>query len=198
MLTIALTDGIGGWRIDCAWRDIGDLSRLLSPDEHARCDGVRLPHAANARRAAHGLKHEMRRRRPDLPQVSLSHTNGAAAVAASRNPVGVDVEAVDGDDDVARLATRYFSAETARVVLSAADPRRVFAVHWTAREALLKTSGLTFTQAMATTLPFDAPALPLACATPEADFTVFVPSPGYVCAVVRRRGPSPRTTRTSH
>lgn len=80
---------------------------------------------------------------PNL-KFNLSHTDGAAAVAISRDyEVGVDLERVRQDIDVLGLADRFFSPDEAGWIRthSAAERARAFYLCWTAKEAYVKACG---------------------------------------------------------
>ena len=214
-LTIALNDddaaGPGGWRVDVAWRDLSARVHLLSADERARCDAMTATGAAHLRRAAHVFKREVvgarlglapeavtfasgegrpRLARPhDATHVSLSHGNGAVAVAVANRPVGVDIEAIARTDDAVRLAARYFEPAEARLIGESADAQFEFAWRWTAKEALLKACEISLTEALATPLGADARprgAAPFTLQARDAHITVFAPVQGYVCSVAKR------------
>ena len=73
---------------------------------------------------------------------SISHSHGAAAVAVSRKPVGVDIEArfpLDND----RFAQRVLNeAESAQYESTPTDDRGRFLIEkWTGKEALFKRDG---------------------------------------------------------
>ena len=74
---------------------------------------------------------------------SLSHTRGAVAVAIGRvAPVGVDVEEIKPNDDLARLAHRVLSERERRAVFDDTDPIGMFTRLWTRKEALAKAFGV--------------------------------------------------------
>ncbi|MFI7000141.1 4'-phosphopantetheinyl transferase family protein [Nocardia sp. NPDC050175] len=85
--------------------------------------------------------------KPELPcyapAFNLTHTRGLAVVAVAGSvSVGVDVERVDADFDMAGLASRVLTAREADWV---GTDRRRFLHHWVAKESYLKWlgSGLT-------------------------------------------------------
>lgn len=81
---------------------------------------------------------------PDPPDFNLSDTDGGTLVAlCRRGRVGVDLERIDREPAVLRLAERYFSAaETAALAAMPADAaRRAFLRLWTAKEASCKATG---------------------------------------------------------
>ena len=81
---------------------------------------------------------------------NLAHAGGRALVAVARGrELGVDLEAVTHDFDLAPLAARVFSpAERAELAALAEDARRpAFYRGWTRKEALLKALGRGLTGA---------------------------------------------------
>ena len=89
-----------------------------------------------------GLHAEGDRWTSDIADISLSHSDGALAVAISGAPVGVDIESLAGDSDGARIAERFFNgAERAEYYAAPEDERRrAFLRVWTAKEAIFKSS----------------------------------------------------------
>jgi 4'-phosphopantetheinyl transferase len=84
---------------------------------------------------------------------SLSHTEGLIACLVARSyDVGVDVECVEGVDDVIDIAVRYFGrAESSSLLeLPKHDQIRRFFELWTLKEAYAKARGL------GVLIPFDA------------------------------------------
>jgi 4'-phosphopantetheinyl transferase len=79
------------------------------------------------------------------PQVSLSKSGGLAALAiAGTRRVGVDIQRLLADLDVARMARRFYPPHEARFVTSAAGPARQvdrFTRLWVRKEACVKVSG---------------------------------------------------------
>jgi 4'-phosphopantetheinyl transferase len=92
-------------------------------------------------REAHGrpfLRHA------GAPDFNLSDTRGGSLIAVSRAArIGVDLERVDRQLPVLRLARRWFSAQECEVLeaLSAEDARVAFLRLWTAKEASCKSTG---------------------------------------------------------
>ena len=81
---------------------------------------------------------------PDAPDFNLSDTDGGTLVAiCGRGRVGVDLERIDREPAVARLAQRYFGADEVRDLLQLPpeDARRAFLWLWTAKEASCKATG---------------------------------------------------------
>jgi 4'-phosphopantetheinyl transferase len=76
--------------------------------------------------------------------VSLSHSEDWMLLAASRmHRLGVDIERIDPDADVVRLARRFFTTDEAAAlnVLPEDETRRAFFRIWTRKEAVLKGLG---------------------------------------------------------
>jgi 4'-phosphopantetheinyl transferase len=81
------------------------------------------------------------------PQISfnMSHAYGRALIAVSKEQeVGVDLERIRSDVEVATLSRRYFtSSEHAAVMRSPREQRpKVFFRYWVAKEAVLKAQGI--------------------------------------------------------
>ena len=84
------------------------------------------------------------------PEFSVAHSGGLVAVAVAADPVGVDVEQLDGrarplggDGDPEALA-RLVLAEPERAALAEVDPSeraRAFLVAWVRKEAVTKATG---------------------------------------------------------
>jgi 4'-phosphopantetheinyl transferase len=78
-------------------------------------------------------------------QVSLSHSEGLAALAISAaRPVGIDVQRQRSADGLVRMAGRYYPAAEAEYVAQASTPDelgRRFSSLWTRKEACAKVSG---------------------------------------------------------
>ena len=89
-----------------------------------------------------GLRREGARWTSDAVDISLSHSGGALAVAISREPVGVDIEPLDGGDAVG-VAERFFNGSERELYYSApkSERREVFLRIWTAKEAIFKSQG---------------------------------------------------------
>lgn len=202
--------GCGGWRLDVAERDFSSLTHLLSPDERARCDAMKVERAAHLRRAAHLLKREVVGARLNLPpealkfadgdsaprllaphdgqRLSLSHSGDAIAVAVADTPVGIDIEQIARGEDAIRLAARYFAADEASAISASPDAAFEFAWRWTAKEALLKARGMSLTDALSVSMGAQRrrrDAAPFALQAGTAAISVFVPAPGYVSSIVR-------------
>jgi 4'-phosphopantetheinyl transferase len=78
-------------------------------------------------------------------QVSLSHSEGLAALAVSAGrPVGIDVQRRRSADGLIRMAERYYPAAEAEYVAQAVGPDelgRRFSTLWTRKEACAKVGG---------------------------------------------------------
>jgi 4'-phosphopantetheinyl transferase len=154
------------WRVDLS-RDPHGLSSL-STDEHARLARYSSPHAgqryARARASMRTLLGAYVRQSPQelvfrygahgKPSLgngspvhfNLSHSGDVAVLAvadAALGEVGVDVERIRDDVDVAQVATRAFaSAEDAWLrALPVSERLSAFFACWTRREACLKAQG---------------------------------------------------------
>ena len=78
------------------------------------------------------------------PEFNLSHSGDWVAVAiADRQPVGIDVEAVDHSVSRDRLAERYFSVTEQAELSGLPDEQRWSAFYrgWTCKEAWIKATG---------------------------------------------------------
>lgn len=142
-----------------------DLSPLVTPDELARA--ARFHFAADRRRWLHsrvllrtGLGAVLacapgevplevapggKPFVPGGPQFNLSHSGSfAALIIGDARPVGVDVEAAGRQADVLRIAERFFVRHECDALHAASDAERdpLFLRLWTAKEALMKATGL--------------------------------------------------------
>lgn len=83
-------------------------------------------------------------RHANAPDFNLTDTHGGTLIAVCRHGrVGVDIERLDRQPPVARLAPRWFAPDEARR-LAAMPPdaaRRAFLRLWTAKEASCKATG---------------------------------------------------------
>jgi len=80
----------------------------------------------------------------DDMQFSISHSRGLVVVALTRgSPIGVDVEATNGNGDNLGLAKRYFSKEEYAnlTALPIEDQNKRFFDLWTLKEAYIKACG---------------------------------------------------------
>lgn len=76
---------------------------------------------------------------------NLSHAQDRALIAVSKTQdVGVDLECVRADIEVANLSERYFTQAEHTAIMQATEDRRAmrFFRHWVAKEALLKAQGI--------------------------------------------------------
>ena len=103
----------------------------------------------------------------DSPRLAfnLSHSGRLALVAVARDrEVGVDVERVKPERDLATLAERALAPEAAAAVREAAEPRRaqLFYELWTQHEARLKCLGVGLaTRPTCPTPPIAVQSLPI-------------------------------------
>lgn len=76
---------------------------------------------------------------------NLSHAHGRALIAVSKaQEVGVDLEFVRADIEVANLSERFFTHSEHTAIMQATDEQRAtrFFRYWVAKEALLKAQGI--------------------------------------------------------
>ena len=76
---------------------------------------------------------------------NMSHAHGRALIAVSKGQeVGVDLERIRSDIEVAKLSERFFApSEHATIIQSAQEQRAArFFRYWVAKEAVLKAQGL--------------------------------------------------------
>ena len=135
------------------------------------------------------------------PEFSVAHSGALIAVAVACDPVGVDVEQLDGrarplggDGDPDALA-RLVLAEPERAALAAADPSaraRAFLVAWARKEAVTKATGdglrAPFSQIVVAAVPDSGgPPRVTSWPYPQAPETVSLldldAGPGYVAAL---------------
>ena len=130
----------------------------------------------------------------DRASFSLSHTSGMVACAVTAGAdVGVDVECVDRDVDMADIAARFFApAEAAHLASWTPIQRDRFFDLWTLKEALVKALGvgmatrwppLAFTVGADGDIRLDAPEME----TNAWQFGLFAPGPRHRLAVAVRR-----------
>lgn len=101
---------------------------------------------------------------PGAPHFNVAHAAGLAVCALTEvGPVGVDVERLDRDVEVATIAARFFTPGECRAIeaLPAERRRHAFLRCWTRKEAYLKAlgSGITAGLARPEVSVDDAPAL---------------------------------------
>ena len=76
---------------------------------------------------------------------NLSHAHGRALIAVSQaQEVGVDLEFIRSDVEVAKLSERYFTHAEHMAIMQATEDQRAsrFFRYWVAKEALLKAQGI--------------------------------------------------------
>lgn len=76
---------------------------------------------------------------------NLSHAHDRALIAVSKaQEIGVDLEFVRSDVDVANLSKRFFTSSEHTAIMQATEERRAtkFFRYWVAKEALLKAQGI--------------------------------------------------------
>ncbi|MFA7534972.1 MAG: 4'-phosphopantetheinyl transferase superfamily protein [Desulfuromonadales bacterium] len=171
------TDEAHLWRVSLADAEKSYLrhKNLLSPDELARAERLRLPEKAHAFAAGRTRLRQILGRYLDLAPTELSfvygphgkpalnpehyctlhfnlaHSGDLLLLAVAGRPLGVDLERIDPALDFAPLAERFFTpAEQA--ALRQAPPhrrRRAFYRLWTRKEAYLKGRGGGFSANLA-------------------------------------------------
>jgi 4'-phosphopantetheinyl transferase len=163
-------DAVQVWLIGTELPDsvLAGLEALLDDDERERAGALLYPARRRQFIASHGAvriilgRHlglpprSLRWRRgphgkPELtgpgprPQVSLSKSGGLAALAVAGNRrVGVDIQRLLADVDVARMARRFYPPLEAQFVTSAGGTARQvdrFTRLWVRKEACVKVSG---------------------------------------------------------
>jgi 4'-phosphopantetheinyl transferase len=73
---------------------------------------------------------------------NLSHSGDVAIVAvATEREVGIDVERIEDDRDITRLAKRMFLNAEQAAVHESDDPLLAYHLHWVAKEAFTKATG---------------------------------------------------------
>jgi 4'-phosphopantetheinyl transferase len=170
------------------------LADLLSMDERERAARYRSPRDGQRFAAAHGQMRmilagylgmepaaiqfsQNEYRKPGLAGANnllfnLSHSQSLALLAvSSRNPVGIDIEAVHLDIDRTNISRRFFSPREASALaaLPAHDQVRAFFACWTRKEAYIKGRGLGLS------LPLDAFEVSI---SPDEQPCLIVPGPG--------------------
>jgi len=70
---------------------------------------------------------------------NISHCNNAVACAISSIPVGIDVECIQFDEDI---ANNVFNENELRLILSSNDKEQIFTELWTKKESYLKMTGI--------------------------------------------------------
>lgn len=79
---------------------------------------------------------------PHAPQFNLSHSGSYVVLAVSGHSVGVDIEQHRPFD--LRVARRCFTPDELRWLTAHTDPVRAFYILWTAKECIMKATGLGF------------------------------------------------------
>jgi 4'-phosphopantetheinyl transferase len=147
---------------------VGALAELLDEPERARAEAITEPQVHAEFVVSHAATRQILGRLLGVPtgtlhwrygssgkpslaspgtdlQVSLSHSEGLAAVAVSTaRRVGVDVQRQRSADGLIRMAERYYPAAEAEYVALAGDPTelgRRFSTLWTRKEACAKVGG---------------------------------------------------------
>ncbi len=200
------------------------LRARLTPDDLARLARAASPRHTDARVAAWVLARVVLSRHAEVPpeawrfregphgrpelagpavvprlHFNLSHTTGlVACVVASEHQVGVDVEHVWREVDLARLARRVLAPEEAASIAGAPEAdrrRRRFFEHWTLKEAYLKACGAGLSRPLAAIAfalaPDGTPSAsfgPAVADDPAAwQFFLVRPTPDHVAAVALGR-----------
>jgi len=76
---------------------------------------------------------------------NLSHAHNRALIAVSKaQEVGVDLELIRSEVDVAKLSERYFAPSEHTLIMQATEEQRamIFFRYWVAKEAVLKARGI--------------------------------------------------------
>ena len=118
----------------------GGLRAVLSKYLGVNPDAVPLGRSAIGKPF---LKRELR----DRPAITfnLSHAHDRALIAVSKvQEVGVDLEFVRADIEVANLSKRFFTSSEHTAIMQVTEERRAtrFFRYWVAKEALLKAQGI--------------------------------------------------------
>ena len=145
---------------------------LLSPEEIGRAARFHFPlDAARYRYFHHRMREILSESLPDRPapdllnfeigphgkpvlvdhpefHFNLTHSHDHAAVAISDSPVGIDLEVTDETFPCREVARQYFCGDEISAVLDAPNPALTterFYAFWTAKEAIMKATGLGMT-----------------------------------------------------
>ncbi|MDX9707924.1 MAG: 4'-phosphopantetheinyl transferase superfamily protein [Trichloromonas sp.] len=161
------------FRLDLPPETISDLRPLLSPDETARAERLRIPSKKHEFIAARGRLRQILARYLDSSPAALRFAYGPAGKPALAFPtaplafnlahagcwgllgvcaqgeIGVDVEWLQRPVDIGQIAGWAFDCDlvTELAVLPPGKKNRRFFQLWTAREARLKALGTGFTAA---------------------------------------------------
>jgi 4'-phosphopantetheinyl transferase len=208
-------------RLDLEPAAVDALARVLAPDEVARAGRFRSEEARRAHVIARGRLRQLlaavlggpadavrlaasARGKPGLAapdgsgvRFSLAHSGRLMLCALTRDDeVGVDVEQVRDDVEVAEIARRFFAAEEVLglLALPAAARREAFFACWTRKEAMLKATGDGLARALDSFVVSVDPgrpavlSVPGALGRPEEWSLLPVPlPPGYEGTVALRR-----------
>lgn len=118
----------------------GGLRAVLSRYLGVSPDAVSMDRSATGKPS---LTRELRDR--SSITFNLSHAHGRALIAvAQTQEVGVDLECVRSEIEVAKLSKRYFTHSEHAAIMEAPEEQRAmrFFRHWVAKEALLKAQGI--------------------------------------------------------
>ena len=178
---------------------VGALAELLDAPERARAETMTEPAVHAEFVVSHAATRQILGRLLEVPpatlrwrygpsgkpslaspatdlQVSLSHSEGLAALAVSAGrPVGIDVQRRRSADGLTRMAERYYPAAEAEYVAQAGDPDelgRRFSTLWTRKEACAKVGGGRLIPALAW------PSRPLSDQTQDAGLLYHNPAGG--------------------
>jgi 4'-phosphopantetheinyl transferase len=208
-------DSLHVWRIDVR-RPLEDSSRVLAPDETERAARFRFDRDRDAfvctRVALRtligsylGVRPEdvqlsyADKGKPEIPGLSfnVSHAGDVAAAAFARSGrVGVDVELMRGDVELAALARRFFTAAENEVLARLTGDAFVAGFYscWTRKEAFVKAlgEGLSFDLGGVEVAVHPEPARILlvdgdASAGERWSLVSLEPGPGYAGAVATDR-----------
>jgi 4'-phosphopantetheinyl transferase len=219
-------DEVHVWRgsLDVAPERIQSLSRTLSADERERAERFHFLRDRSRFVAGRGLLRILLGRYLQMPPdqlrfgynsygkpfltnedtfvlFNLSHSGALAlyAVTCGRE-IGIDVECVGEDVDIAGLGARFFSSSEIAALdsLPADQKQRAFFACWTRKEAYIKARGEGLSAALDSFSVSLKPAEPPALLNVQNDseessrwsFLAIDPDPGYVAAVaVEGRSP---------
>lgn len=123
----------------CAGRLLGVPPGALTLVQH--CDSCTRSHGVPSLLEAPSLT------------VSLSHTRGLVAAAASAGPIGVDVEATGDQPLDWRVVELAASAAEFAALRQAERPQRSFLRQWVRKEALVKVGATTLDEMASVDLP---------------------------------------------
>jgi 4'-phosphopantetheinyl transferase len=125
---------------------------------------------------------------------NVSHSANIAVIALSREqPIGIDVESIDGERDVVALANTAFSVEERAVLatMTHEDQIAAFFRGWTRKEAYLKLLGTGFSRAP-DSFTISLSEEPI-CFIGDYALRDLPTRAGFACALATHRGwPAPR------